>query len=88
MSNPLQGLAQDEVEAMSICSTGFSHWDRQSSNPLAVSVKKACQLVGVGNTTMWVLIKTGRVKTVRIGRRRLVIYASLESLIAEAEAAS
>jgi hypothetical protein len=49
--------------------------------PLAVPVKTACQLVGVGNTSMWALIKTGRVKTVSVGRRRLVIYASLEALL-------
>ena len=49
--------------------------------PLAVSVKNACQLLGVGRTTMWALMKDGRVKTVRIGRRRLVIYASLEALL-------
>jgi excisionase family DNA binding protein len=61
----------------------------QGEKPLAVPVKRACKLMGVGNTTMWGLIKTGRVKTVRIGRRRLIVYASLESLLAfEAEAAS
>jgi excisionase family DNA binding protein len=55
----------------------------QGARPLAVSVKMACKLVGVGNTTMWALIKAGRVKTVSIGRRRLVIYSSLESLLAD-----
>jgi excisionase family DNA binding protein len=54
----------------------------QGARPLAVSVKMACKLVGVGNTTMWALIKAGRVKTVSVGRRRLVIYSSLESLLA------
>jgi len=49
--------------------------------PLAVPVKTACQLVGVGHTSMWALIKEGRVKTVSVGRRRLVIYASLEALL-------
>ena len=56
----------------------------QGAKPLAVSVKTACKLVGVGNTTMWALIKSRRVKTISIGRRRLVIYASLESLMSEA----
>jgi excisionase family DNA binding protein len=56
--------------------------------PLAVTVKTACQLVGVGNTTMWALIKAGRVKTVSIGRRRLVIYASLKSLLALSDEAA
>jgi excisionase family DNA binding protein len=53
----------------------------QVATPLAVSVKTACKLVGVGNTTMWTLIKAGRIKTVSVGRRRLVIYATLESLL-------
>ena len=53
--------------------------------PLAVTVKTACKLVGVGNTTMWALIKDGRVKTTSVGRRRLVTYESLESLLSNAK---
>jgi excisionase family DNA binding protein len=64
--------------------TGISREVPQGAKPLAVSVKTACKLVGVGNTTMWALIKLGRVQTISIGRRRLVIYASLESLLSEA----
>jgi excisionase family DNA binding protein len=61
--------------------TDDSREPARSASPLAVSVKTACELVGVGNTTMWGLIKAGRVKTVSIGRRRLVIFATLESLL-------
>jgi hypothetical protein len=56
--------------------------EMRDTKPLAVSVKLACKLIGVGNTKMWELIKAGRVNTVSIGRRRLVLYASLESLLA------
>jgi len=73
---------------MSIHSTGISREVQEGARPLAVTVKTACKLVGVGNTTMWALIKAGRVKSVRIGRRRLVIYASLETLVSEDGAAS
>ena len=73
---------------MPISPTAVSSSGLQEIRPLAVPVKIACKLVGVGNTTMWALIKAGRVKTVRIGRRRLVIYLSLESLLADAEAKS
>jgi excisionase family DNA binding protein len=60
-----------------------------SNKPLGVPVKTACQLVGVGNTTMWALIKAGRVKSVRVGRRRVVLFSSLESLLtSDAEVAS
>jgi excisionase family DNA binding protein len=74
---------------MTIDTTGISRSVPEDARPLAVSVKTACKLVGVGNTTMWSLIKAGRVKTVSIGRRRLVIYSSLESLLTpEGRAAS
>jgi excisionase family DNA binding protein len=68
---------------MSAPSTGLSDCENQIAKPLTVSVKMACQLLDVGNTTMWALIKVGRVKTVSIGRRRLVIYSSLEALLSE-----
>jgi len=65
----------------------FSNHEFQRIRPLAVPVKIACKLVGVGHTTMWGLIKAGRVKSVSIGRRRLVTYDSLELLLAnDAEA--
>ena len=47
--------------------------------PITVSVKEACRLIGVGNTTLWAMIKDGRLKTVRVGRRRLVIYTRFKS---------
>jgi len=60
-----------------------------SQKPLGVPVETACRLIGVGNTTIWALIKAGRVKSVRVGRRRVVIFSSLESLLnSDAEAAS
>ena len=74
---------------MSIRGTANSDETAKGIKPLAVPVKTACKLVGVGNTIMWALIKAGRVKTVSIGRRRLIIYSSLESLLtADAEVAS
>lgn len=57
------------------------HDAHDSAKPLAVSVRTACELVGVGNTTMWALIKAGRVKSVSVGRRRLILFSSLESLL-------
>jgi hypothetical protein len=53
--------------------------------PLAVSIKRACATLGIGPTKMWELIGAGSVKTINIGRRRLVIFASLEALVTSAE---
>ena len=49
--------------------------------PLAVSVRTACALLGVGNTKMWELIRNSHVDTIRVGRKRLVVYGSLEKLV-------
>ena len=54
---------------------------------LAVTVKSACRLIGVGNTKTWSLIKEGRVKTTRVGRRRLILYSSLKALLTPDSAA-
>jgi len=58
----------------------------EAPRPLAVTVKAACKFIGVGRTTMWGLIKSGRVETARIGRRRVVLFASLEALLAQGSA--
>jgi excisionase family DNA binding protein len=70
-----------DEEAMNARNAATPDVTGKGFKPLAVPVKAACQLVGVGHTTMWALIKEGRVKTVSVGRRRLVIYASLEALL-------
>jgi excisionase family DNA binding protein len=67
---------------MSIESRGHHETRRGSGlRPLAVPVKVACELVGVGNTTMYELIKQKRVETTNIGKRRLILYRSLEALL-------
>ncbi len=48
--------------------------------PILVSGPTARRLIGVGNTKFWDLVKTGRIKMTDVGGRRMVIYASLESL--------
>lgn len=58
------------------------------SVPLSVSIKEARRLLGIGNTTLWELIKDGRIETAKIGRRRLVIYASLTAFIDRNRAAT
>ena len=49
--------------------------------PLAVTVKTAREITGLGNTKIYALIKESRLESVAIGRRRLISYASLEALI-------
>jgi excisionase family DNA binding protein len=44
---------------------------------LAYSVSEACQLVGVGRTTLYAAIKLGALKTHKVGRRTLVTHDAL-----------
>jgi hypothetical protein len=60
----------------------------RSLRPLAVSVKTARELIGVGNTSMWALIKSGQVDVIRPGRRTLVVLASLDAFIASLTASA
>lgn len=50
---------------------------------LLVTVEEAAHLLGVGRTTMFELIGRGDVKSIRLGRRRLIARKSLESFVDE-----
>jgi excisionase family DNA binding protein len=49
--------------------------------PLAYDVERAAQLLGLGRTTTWELVRSGVIPTISIGRRRLVTRAALEDYI-------
>ena len=51
--------------------------------PLAVTPKTAQQLLDIGPTKFWSLVRADRIKMTDIGDRRMVIYASLEALVAD-----
>jgi hypothetical protein len=53
--------------------------------PLTVTVTAARKISGLGNTTIWGLIKQGKLEVVRIGRRTLITFRSLEALLTPAE---
>jgi hypothetical protein len=50
--------------------------------PLTVTVAMARRISGLGNTTVWKLIKERKLEPVRVGRRTLVTVRSLEALLA------
>lgn len=52
--------------------------------PLAVSVRRACELSGLGPTSIWAFLRDGRLDAVRVPgvRRTLVSYGSLVRLLA------
>ena len=52
--------------------------------PLTVTVRRACELSGLGPTSIWAFLRDGRLEAVRVPsvRRTLVSYASLARLLA------
>jgi excisionase family DNA binding protein len=51
------------------------------TRPISVTVKTARSITGLGNTTIYQLIKEQKLVTTTIGRRRLISYDSLERLV-------
>jgi hypothetical protein len=53
-------------------------------SPIAITVRRACELSGLGPTSIWGFLKDGRLEAVRVPgvRRTLVSYASLVRLLA------
>ena len=49
--------------------------------PMAATIDDTCRITGLGKTSVYELIAQGRLKSVAIGRRRLVLYSSIEALL-------
>ena len=54
---------------------------RDRLDPKACTVRDACRATGLGKTTIYELISQGKLKSVAIGRRRLVLVESIEALL-------
>lgn len=48
--------------------------------PITVTVTTTLAITGLGRTKFYELVKEGRIRTVAIGRRTLVVFADLEKL--------
>jgi hypothetical protein len=69
---------------MSICSTAGPRPNLHyvpDLNPLTVTVATARKVSGLGNTTIWKLIKEQKLETVRVRRRTLITVGSLVRLL-------
>lgn len=51
---------------------------------IAISISEAAKALGVGRTSVYILIKEGRLEVFKLGRRTLVKAASIRRLV-EAE---
>ena len=51
--------------------------------PITTSIKEAMRISGLGRTFLSELMDLGKIQTVKIGRRRLVVLASLQHYLLE-----
>lgn len=56
-----------------------------SDDRLLLPIIEAARKVGLGRSKFYELVSEGRVKTVRVGRRRLVSAAALDEFVASLE---
>ena len=56
----------------------------QTYPPLAVTVNRACQMIGVGRTSLYELISAAKLRPARIAGRTLIAVSQLQALVASA----
>jgi excisionase family DNA binding protein len=52
-----------------------------TGDPLAVTVDDAKHITGLGHTKIYELIRDGTLQSVAIGKRRLILHASIRALL-------
>lgn len=60
--------------------------DRQTPiQPIAVSPNEAARIAGVGRTTLYAALKTGDLKSLKIGTRRLIKVTAIHDWLEQYE---
>ena len=54
---------------------------RQAIEPIAMRVPEACRYLGIGRSTLYVLISRDEIEIIKMGSATLVLTASLRSLV-------
>jgi excisionase family DNA binding protein len=58
--------------------------ERPPAQPKAVSIDGAARLLGLGRSSLYDLLETGRIRSVKVGSRRLVPTAALDEFLSGA----
>jgi excisionase family DNA binding protein len=51
------------------------------TEPISVRIAMAVRLTGIGRSTLYELIKSGEIETVKVGRSTLIPYRSIKRLV-------
>jgi excisionase family DNA binding protein len=63
-----------------VASVGSSHGPPRPA-PIAMTVASAMSALGIGKTKLYELLASGDLEAIRVGRRRLILQASIEALV-------
>ena len=55
--------------------------DRTGDSPICVRVSRAMAMLDIGKTKLYELVGNGDLEAIRIGRRTLILQASIDALI-------
>jgi excisionase family DNA binding protein len=53
--------------------------------PLTLTLQDALGVCGLGRTKFYELIKNGKIQSIRVGKRRLIVYASLKTFLEQGD---
>ncbi|WP_419903522.1 helix-turn-helix domain-containing protein [Kiloniella sp.] len=57
----------------------------KSNPPIAVSPDEAARLAGIGRTTLYAALSSGKLKSIKIGTRRLITIDALKDWLQQNE---
>lgn len=55
--------------------------NKSAIEPIAMRVPEACRYLGIGRSTLYVLINEGEIEIIKLGSSTLVLTESLRSLV-------
>ena len=55
--------------------------EHSNIEPVTITILDALRLSGLGRTKLYELLTKGEIQSVRVGTRRLIVFASLKALL-------
>ncbi|MHA6769003.1 helix-turn-helix domain-containing protein [Sphingobium sp. 3R8] len=74
-----RGLSDDERRKQAL--EAIAEQDALPMEPLTVRIKTAVKLTGIGRSTLYELIQSGEIETVKIGRSTFIPYRCIKRLV-------
>ncbi|PZU05756.1 MAG: excisionase [Sphingobium sp.] len=74
-----RGLSDDERRKQAL--EAIVEQDALPMEPLTVRIKTAVKLTGIGRSTLYELIQSGEIETVKIGRSTFIPYRCIKRLV-------